>query len=141
MLYDVSSRYYTGQESALIRRGYSRDGKPGEPQIVYGLLCNRDLKNTKVQKHFALTIEDDSFSYRRLEDQIAAEAVLDGLYVVRMSLPQETLSADETVSTYKDLSQVEWAFRSLTTVDLQVRPIYQWKDDRIRSHVFLCMLA
>jgi transposase len=297
VLYDVSSSYYTGRQSALIMMGYSRDGKPGEPQIVYGLLCapdgcpvaievfsgntadpttftaqvnsirrrfgitrvvlvgdrgmitskrikedlrdvegldwitalrndsikklveqntiqlslfdqrdlaevtspdypgerlivcrnplladerarkrtellaaaekkldavvqavsrvkqplrgkaqiglrvGRDLKNTKVKKHFELTIEDDSFSYRRLDEQIAQEAALDGLYVVRTSLSQETLSAEQTVSTYKDLSQVEWAFRSLKTVDLQVRPIFHWKDDRIRSHVFLCMLA
>lgn len=297
VLYDVSSSYYTGRQSALVKRGYSRDGKPGEPQIVYGLLCapdgcpvaievfagntadpttftaqvqrvrerfrirrvvlvgdrgmitskrieedlrdaegldwitalrndsiqklvkqetiqlslfderdlaevtspdypgerlivcrnpllaeerarkrrellaaaekklaaiaqavsrakqplrgkaaiglrvGRDLKPTKMRKHFEFTIEDDSFSYRRLEPQIAQEAALDGLYVIRTSLSQETLSAEQTVSAYKDLSQVEWAFRSLKTVDLQVRPIYHWKDERIRSHVFLCMLA
>jgi len=297
VLYDVSSSYYTGRQSELIRMGYNRDGKPGEPQIVYGLLCapdgcpvaievfsgntgdpttftaqvnsirrrfgiqrvvlvgdrgmitskridedlrdvegldwitalrndsikklvekntiqlslfderdlaevssanypgerlivcrnpllaeerarkrrellataerkldavvqavsrakqplrgkdqiglriGRDLKNTKMRKHFELTIEDDSFSYQRLDGQIAEEAALDGLYVVRTSLSQETLSAEQTVSAYKDLSQVEWAFRSLKTVDLQVRPIYHWKDDRIRAHVFLCMLA
>jgi len=297
VLYDVSSSYYTGRQSALIMMGYSRDGKPGEPQIVYGLLCapdgcpvaievfsgntadpttftaqvnsirrrfgitrvvlvgdrgmitskrikedlrdvegldwitalrndsikklvernaiqlslfderdlaevtspdypgerlivcrnplladerarkrvellaaaekkldavvqavsrakqplrgkaeiglrvGRDLKNSKMKKHFELTIEDATFSYRRLDEQIAQEAALDGLYVVRTSLSQETLSAEQTVSVYKDLSQVEWAFRSLKTVDLQLRPIYHWKDDRIRSHVFLCMLA
>jgi hypothetical protein len=66
---------------------------------------------------------------------------LDGLYVVRTSLAKETLSAEHTVAAYKDLSQVEWAFRSIKSVDLKVRPIYHWKDDRIRAHVFLCMLA
>jgi transposase len=297
VLYDVSSSYYTGRQSELVRMGYSRDGKPGEPQIVYGLLCapdgcpvaievfagntadpttftaqvnkirrrfgiqrvvlvgdrgmitskridedlrevegldwitalrngsiqqlvqqktiqlslfderdlaevtsadypnerlivcrnpllaeerarkrkellavaekklqavvqavsrvkqplrgkariglriGRDLKNTKMGKHFELIIEDDSFSYRRLDEQIAEEAALDGLYVVRTSLSQETLSAERTVAAYKELSQVEWAFRSLKSVDLKVRPIYHWKDDRIRAHVFLCMLA
>lgn len=297
VLYDVSSSYYTGRQSELIKRGYSRDGKPGQPQIVYGLLCapdgrpvaievfsgntadpttftaqvntirrrfgitrvvlvgdrgmitskridedlrdvegldwitalrnesiqklveektiqlslfderdlaevtsasypgerlivcrnpllaeqrsrkrkellaaaekkleavaqavararrplrgkdqiglrvGRDLKGTKMQKHFELTIEDDSFAYRRRDEQIAQEAALDGLYVVRTSLSQQSLSAERTVSAYKDLSQVEWAFRSLKTVDLQVRPIYHWKDDRIRAHVFMCMLA
>lgn len=297
VLYDVSSSYYTGRQSALIKRGYSRDGKPGEPQIVYGLLCaadgcpvaievfagntadpttftaqvdkirkrfgirrvvlvgdrgmitskridadlrgvegldwitalrndsiqklvadqviqpslfderdlaevssadypgerlvvcrnplladerarkrqellaaaekkleaiaqavsrkrrplrgkeqiglrvGRELKNTKMQKHFALAIEDDSFTYRRRDEKIAAEAALDGLYVVRTSVKAETLSAEQTVAAYKDLSQVEWAFRSLKSVDLKVRPIYHWKDDRIRAHVFLCMLA
>lgn len=297
VLYDVSSSYYTGRQSALIKRGYSRDGKPGEPQIVYGLLCaadgcpvaievfagntadpttftaqvdkirkrfgirrvvlvgdrgmitskridadlrgvegldwitalrndsiqklvadqviqpslfderdlaevssadypgerlvvcrnplladerarkrqellaaaekkleaiaqavsrkrrplrgkeqiglrvGRELKNTKMQKHFALAIEDDSFTYRRRDEKIAAEAALDGLYVVRTSVKAETLSAERAVAAYKDLSQVEWAFRSLKSVDLKVRPIYHWKDDRIRAHVFLCMLA
>jgi transposase len=297
VLYDVSSSYYTGRQSELIKMGYSRDGKPGEPQIVYGLLCapkgcpvaievfsgntadpttftaqvnklrqrfgitrvvlvgdrgmitskrieedlrevdgldwitalrsdsikklvqnntiqlslfderdlaevtssdypgerlivcrnplladerarkrrellaaaekkldavvkavsrakqplrgkdkiglrvGRELKSTKMQKHFELQIEDDSFSYQRKHEQIAEEAALDGLYVVRTSVPPETLSAEQTVSAYKDLSQVEWAFRSLKSVDLKVRPIYHWKDDRIKSHVFLCMLA
>jgi hypothetical protein len=63
------------------------------------------------------------------------------MYVIRTSLLPETLTAEQTVSAYKDLSQVEWAFRSLKTMDLQLRPIHHWKDDRIRSHVFLCMLA
>jgi transposase len=297
VLYDVSSSYYTGRQSSLVKLGYSRDGKPGEPQIVYGLLCapdgcpvaievfagntadpvtftaqvnsirrrfgitrvalvgdrgmitskridedlrdidgldwitalrsdsikklvetqaiqlslfderhlaeitsdrypgerlivcrnplladerarkreallaaaekklnaivaavsrkrqplrgkekiglrvGRELKSTKMEKHFELTIEDASFSYRRREDKIAAEAALDGLYVIRTSLPQDTLSSEQTVSAYKDLSKVERAFRSLKTVDLKVRPIYHWKDDRIKAHVFLCMLA
>jgi transposase len=297
VLYDVSSSYYTGRQSALIKMGYSRDGKPGEPQIVYGLLCapdgcpvaievfsgntadpttftaqvnkirrrfgirrvvlvgdrgmitskridedlreiegldwitalrndsikklvdkqtvqlslfderdlaevtsadypgerlvvcrnplladerarkrkellaaaekkleavanavsrkqrplrgkeqiglriGRDLKNTKMQKHFELNIEDESFTYRRFDEKIAEEAALDGLYVIRTSVPAETMSAERTVATYKDLSQVERAFRSMKSVDLKVRPIYHWKDDRIRAHVFLCMLA
>jgi transposase len=297
VLYDVSSSYYTGRQSALIMMGYSRDGKPGQPQIVYGLLCDpdgcpvaievfsgntadpttftaqvntirkrygvsrvvlvgdrgmitskridedlrdveglewitalrndsikklveqnaiqlslfderdlaevtsadypgerlivcrnpllaeerarkrkellaaaerkldavvqavsrarrplqgsdriglrvgRDLKNTKMQKHFELNITDNSFSYRRLDQQIAQEAALDGMYVVRTSLSAETLTAEQTVSAYKDLSQVEWAFRSLKTMDLHLRPINHWKDHRIRSHVFICMLA
>jgi transposase len=119
----------------------SRAKQPLRGKAQIGLRVGRDLKNSKMKKHFELTIEDTSFSYRRLDEQIAQEASLDGLYVVRTSLSQETLSAEQTVSAYKDLSQVEWAFRSLKTVDLQLRPIYHWKDDRIRSHVFLCMLA
>ncbi len=297
VLYDVSSSYYTGRQSELIRMGYSRDGKPGQPQIVYGLLCapdgcpiaievfsgntadpttftaqvkkirkrfginrivfvgdrgmitskrikedlrdedgldwitalrntsikklveqrviqpslfderdlvevtsddypderlivcrnpllaherarkrkellasaekkldavvkavsrskdplrgkdkiglriGRELKSTKMQKHFELTIKEDSFSYRRKTDQIAAEAALDGLYVVRTSTPADTFSSERTVLAYKSLSQVESAFRSLKNIDLKIRPIYHWKDDRIKSHVFLCMLA
>lgn len=111
----------------------------GKDQI--GLRIGRDLKSSKMRKHFELTIEDNSFSYRRLDEQITQEASLDGIYVVRTSLLPETLTAEQAVSAYKDLSQVEWAFRSLKTMDLQVRPIYHWKSDRIRAHVFLCMLA
>ena len=119
----------------------SREKRPLRGKDKIGLRVGRDLKSTKMQKHFELTIKDDSFSYRRLDDHIAAEAARDGLYVVRTSLPVETLSAEQTVAAYKDLSQVEWAFRSMKSVDLKVRPIYHWKDDRIRAHVFLCMLA
>lgn len=119
----------------------SRARQPLRGKDEIGLRVGRDLKDTKMKKHFELTIEDNSFSYRRLDEQIAREAALDGLYVVRTSLSRETLTAEQTVSAYKDLSQVEWAFRSLKTMDLQVRPIYHWKDDRIRAHVFLCMLA
>lgn len=119
----------------------SRERQPLRGRDRIGLRLGRDLKNTKMQKHFELTIEDNSFSYRRLDEQISQEAALDGLYVVRTSLLAETLTAEQTVSVYKDLSQVEWAFRSLKTMDLQLRPIHHWKDDRIRSHVFICMLA
>jgi len=124
-----------------VAQAVSRDKRPLRGKDKIGLRVGRELKSTKMQKHFALTIEEDAFSYRRDEEQIAAEAALDGLYVVRTSVAEETLSAEQTVSAYKDLSQVEWAFRSLKSVDLHVRPIYHWKDDRIRSHVFLCMLA
>jgi hypothetical protein len=260
VLYDVSSSYYTGRQSQLIMMGYSRDGKPGEPQIVYGLLCapdgcpiaiavfsgntadpttftaqvntirqrfgitrvvlvgdrgmitskridedlrdvegldwitalrNDSIKKLVKQETIQLSLFDerdlaevtsadypgerlivcrnpllaDERARKRQELLAAAEKKLDavvkavsrtkqplrgkgeiGLRVgrdlnVRTSLSQETLTAEQTVSAYKDLSQVEWAFRSLKTIDLQVRPIHHWKDDRIRSHVFLCMLA
>lgn len=119
----------------------SREKRPLRGKDRIGLRVGRELKSTKMQKHFELSIEDDSFAYQRHEEQIAQEAALDGLYVIRTSLSEATLSAERTVSAYKDLSQVEWAFRSLKTMDLHVRPIYHWKDGRIKSHVFLCMLA
>ncbi len=122
-------------------KAVSREKKPLRGKDKIGLRIGRELKSTKMQKHFELTIEENSFSYQRLDEQIEQEAALDGLYVVRTSLSAEALSAEQTVSAYKDLSQVEWAFRSLKTLDLHVRPIYHWKDDRIKSHVFLCMLA
>jgi transposase len=126
---------------AAVAKAVSRDKRPLRGKDKIGLRVGRELKSTKMQKHFELTIEDDTFSYRRHEEQIAAEAALDGLYVVRTSVSDEVLSAEQTVSTYKDLSQVEWAFRSLKSVDLHIRPIYHWKDERIKAHVFLCMLA
>jgi transposase len=124
-----------------VAKAVSRKQRPLRGKEQIGLRIGRDLKSTKMQKHFELNIEDESFTYRRLDEKIAEEAALDGLYVVRTSVPAETLSAERTVATYKDLSRVEWAFRSMKSVDLKVRPIYHWKDDRIRAHVFLCMLA
>jgi transposase len=95
----------------------------------------------KMAKHFTLDIGDASFSFARKQDQIASEAATDGLYVVRTSLPAETLDDSATVRSYKSLAQVERAFRCIKTVDLQVRPIHHWLADRVRAHVFLCMLA
>jgi len=124
-----------------VAKAVSRKRQPLRGKEQIGLRIGRELKSTKMQKHFELTIEDESFTYRRLDGKIAEEAALDGLYVVRTSVPAQTLSAEQTVAAYKDLSQVERAFRSMKSVDLKVRPIYHWKDDRIRAHVFLCMLA
>jgi transposase len=124
-----------------VTKAVSRKQRPLRGKEQIGLRVGRELKSTKMQKHFELTVEDDSFTYRRREEKIAEEAALDGLYVVRTSVPAETLSAERTVGSYKALSQVEWAFRSMKSVDLKVRPIFHWKDDRIRAHVFLCMLA
>ena len=124
-----------------VAKAVSRERQPLRGKDKIGLRIGRDLKTTKMMKHFQLTIKDDSFSYQRLDQQIAEEASLDGFYVIRTSLSRERMSAEDTVRTYKDLSQVEWAFRSMKSVDLKVRPIYHWKDDRIRAHVFLCMLA
>jgi hypothetical protein len=92
-------------------------------------------------KHFTLTISEESFSYVRDEAKIAAEAALDGIYVIRTSVSSDTLSAEDTVRAYKGLSAVERAFRSLKTVDLKIRPIHHRLAKRVRAHVFLCMLA
>ena len=94
----------------------------------------------KMAKHFALDTET-AFTWRRNADAIAAEAALDGLYIVRTSVPAAELDAEQTVRAYKGLSVVERAFRSLKTVDLKVRPIYHYAASRVRAHVFLCMLA
>jgi hypothetical protein len=92
-------------------------------------------------KHFALTITDDDLTFERENEQIDAEAVLDGIYVLRTDLEPKALDATATVRAYKDLATVEHAFRSLKTVDLEVRPIHHRRAQRVRAHVLLCMLA
>jgi hypothetical protein len=94
-----------------------------------------------MKKHFDLTITDDAFGFARKTAEIAGEAATDGLYVVRTSLPEATLGDADTVHSYKSLGRVERAFRCIKTVDLNVRPIYHWLEDRVRAHVLLCMLA
>ena len=94
-----------------------------------------------MRKHFDLDIADTTFSFARKTSEIAAEAALDGLYVVRTSLPAEAFDDAATVRHYKSLSRVERAFRCIKTVDLQVRPVHHWLADRVRAHVLLCMLA
>ena len=99
------------------------------------------LDKHKMAKHFTLDITDNHCAVARKTEEIAAEAALDGIYVVRTSLPATVLDDPTTVRSYKSLSLVERAFRCLKTVDLQVRPVYHWLADRVRAHVFLCMLA
>ena len=99
------------------------------------------INKYKVAKHFNLEITEESFSYTRNAQKIAEEAALDGLYVIRTSVSKEAMTAESSVRAYKDLSKVERAFRSMKTIDLKVRPIYHWISDRVRAHVFLCMLA
>ncbi len=106
-----------------------------------GLRVGKVINHYKVGKHFTTTITDDSFSFARDLDKIAAEEELDGLYIVRSNVEPELFDAEQTVTAYKDLAKVERAFRSMKTVDLKVRPIYHRSADRVRAHVFLCMLA
>ena len=101
----------------------------------------RAVAKYKMKKHFILEIAADTFSWRRNDDSIAAEAALDGFYVVRTSLPEEQLDAGETVAAYKNLSVVERAFRTFKLIDLNVRPIHHRLESRVRAHLLLCMLA
>jgi hypothetical protein len=111
----------------------------GEQNIA--LRVGRVIDRFNVAKHFELTIGDSSFAFRRKADAIAAESALDGLYVIRTSLSAKQLDGSATVTAYKSLAQVERAFRSMKTVDLQVRPVFHYNSERVRAHVFLCMLA
>ena len=106
-----------------------------------GLAVGAILDKHKMAKHFDITIGEASLSFERKLDSIEREARLDGIYVVRTSVPAEIMDAAETVQAYKDLARVERAFRCLKTVDLDIRPIRHWAEERVRAHVFLCMLA
>lgn len=106
-----------------------------------GIAIGAVVDKKKMRKHFSLEIADGRFSFSRRQAEIAAEAALDGIYVVRTSLAKEKIDAEATVAAYKSLATLERAFRTLKGVDMQVRPIHHWLADRVRAHVFLCMLA
>jgi Transposase DDE domain len=124
-----------------IEASVKRQRTPLQGADQIGLKAGAVLGKRKMAKHFELTIADTSFSFTRNEASIQKEAALDGFYVLRTSVPAETLDTAAVVSTYKSLAQVERAFRSVKTVDLEVRPVHHRLAGRVRAHVFLCMLA
>lgn len=105
------------------------------------LRVGKRINRSKMEKHFVIEITETSFSFRRDLEKIAAEAALDGLYVIRTNVNAAELSAEDAVRSYKSLSTVERAFRCCKTVDLHVRPIYHQLEKRVKAHVLLCMLA
>jgi hypothetical protein len=131
----------TEAELAKIAAATQRARQPLRGQQAIALRVGRVIERFHMAKHIELTIGDDTFSWRRRDAAIAQEAALDGLYVIRTSVSAQQLGAAEAVAAYKSLSQVERAFRSLKTVDLQVRPVFHYSATRVRAHVFLCMLA
>jgi transposase len=106
-----------------------------------GVRVGRVINKYKMAKHLVLDIATEHFAFHIDEAKVAEEAALDGLYVIRTPLPVEQVSAAEAVRHYKDLSHVESAFRTLKSADLQIRPIYHHTEERVRAHLFLCMLA
>ena len=131
----------TERDLARIQTAVSRKRNPLRGAAAIGLAVGAVIEKHKMRKHFDLTITDTGFSLTRKTDAIAAEAANDGIYIVRTSLAAEVLDDAATVRSYKSLSQVERAFRCIKTVDLHVRPVHHWLADRVRAHVFLCMLA
>ena len=101
----------------------------------------REANRRKVEKHFDIVVRDDDLTWSRNTEKIAAEAQLDGIYIVRTSLGEDAIGAHEAVEAYKSLSRVERAFRTLKTARLDVRPVYVYNAERVRAHVFLCTLA
>ena len=131
----------TERDLSRIAAATRRLVRPLRGNAEIGLAVGAVVNNHKVAKHFELTITETSFSYRRRADSIAREARLDGIYVIRTSLPADAMSAADAVRAYKDLARVERAFRTLKSVDLQIRPVHHWIEPRVRAHVFLCMIA
>jgi transposase len=129
----------TVKELDKVRGMVARGTLKGRDAI--GVRVGRVVNKYKVAKHLRLEIQDDRFAFQIDEPRVAAEAVLDGIYVIRTSVAAERLDAADAVRHYKRLSDVERAFRSLKTIDLKVRPIRHRLEARVRAHIFLCMLA
>jgi Transposase DDE domain len=110
-------------------------------KAAIGVRVGRVVNKYKVAKHFEFVIEDSSLHFERKPESIAAEAALDGIYIIRTSVAAEQMDAPECVRSYKSLANVERAFRSMKTIDLKVRPIHHRLADRVRAHILLCMLA
>ncbi len=130
----------TEADLAKIAAACARARRPLRGQDTIAVRADRVLNRRKAGKHFTIAITDDSFSYARNQDSIAAEAKLDGIYVLRTSVEGDDLDSPEVVSSYKALAQVERAFRAFNT-DLDIRPIRHRTEDRGRAHVFLRMLS
>jgi transposase len=118
----------------MIARGYLKD------KDKIGVRVGRVINQYKMAKHFKLEITENQFSFAVDEEKVSEETALDGIYVIRTSLT-DTLSAEDAVRHYKELSQVERAFRSIKTTDLEVRPIRHYQEQRVKMHLFICMLA
>jgi hypothetical protein len=131
----------TEKDLARVKAAVERTRNPLRGATEIALKVGEVLNTHKVKKHFDLAITDTAFSFTRKIDAITAEAATDGIYIVRTSLAGDTLGDADTVRSYKSLSLVERAFRCIKTVDLHIRPVYHWLEDRVRAHVFLCMLA
>ena len=131
----------TERELGKIAAATTRAKQPLRGKTAIALRVGRVLGRFKMKKHFRLEIGDDRFRYARDAERIARIAALDGIYVIRTSVSVQLLSAEDAVRHYKSLAVVERAFRSFKTVDLKVRPIHHHLAERVRAHVFLCMLA
>jgi len=131
----------TETELKKVAEATRRKKRPLRGKQNIGLRVGKVLHHYKMGKHFQIQIQDDSFSYQRKQANIEKEQSLDAIYVIRTNVPAEVFSSEQAVRNYKSLSGVERAFRSLKTVDLHVRPIHHRQPDRVRAHIFLCMLA
>ncbi|MBO0758026.1 MAG: IS1634 family transposase, partial [Bradyrhizobiaceae bacterium] len=131
----------TEEDLREIQARVRRTKRPLRGKDKIGLKVGAVINHHKMEKHFDITITDNNLTFERKIEQIDAERVLDGIYVVRTNLDAAVLDSSSTVKAYKQLSNVERAFRSIKTVDLEIRPIHHRLAERVRAHVLLCMLA
>jgi len=129
----------TAHDLANIKQAVDAGKLTGADKI--GERVGKVIGKHKVGKHFIRDITDTSFTYTHDQDKISAEAALDGIYVIRTSVPTSTLDSAGTVIAYKNLKYVERDFRITKTDDLDLRPIYHYRENRVRAHVLICMLA
>ena len=131
----------TELDLAKIAAATQRARNPLRGEQAIALRVGRVIERFHMGKHFELSITHTRLAWQRKSESIAAEAALDGLYVIRTSVPTARLDAAAAVAAYKSLAHVERAFRSIKTIDLHVRPVFHYSAERVRAHVFLCMLA
>ena len=124
-----------------IKREVKRRTKQPLKESEIGLKVGRVINRFKVAKHFDLTIEDNNLEWMRLEGKIQQEEELDGIYIIRTSEPEESISAGDTVRQYKNLSRIEHIYRTVKGLDILIRPIRHRTEEHVRAHIFLCMLA
>jgi transposase len=131
----------TERELLKIRRAVERRSAKPLNKVEIAKKVGKVINRHKVEKHFNLSIEDGSFNFERDEEAIRHEAMLDGVYVIRTTEPPERLSAEDVVRRYKDLARVERVFRCLKSIDILIRPIFHRDPERVRAHIFICMLS
>ena len=131
----------TDKELQKVAQQVDRRRKTPMDKAEIGLKVGRVLHRYKMGKHYRLSIREGAFSYQRRPQTIEREQQLDGIYVIRTSEPAERMNSEDVVRTYKGLADVERAFRCLKGLDVRIRPIRHWNENRVRAHIFLCLLA
>ena len=131
----------TEAELEVIAAATRRERRPLRGRDTIALRVGKVLNHYKMAKHFDLSFEEDSFTFSRNEDQISEEASLDGIYVLRTTIPDTELDTPGVIAAYKDLASVERDFRSMKAIDIDLRPVHHYLSERVRAHAFLCMLS
>lgn len=130
-----------GRKLRKLAESVHRERRPLRGSAAIGMKVGAIFARNPMKKHFDIEIGEASLSWKVKQEAVAEERLLDGLYVIRTNVDETAMPTDEAVRTYKRLSKVERAFRCMKLSDLEIRPVYHWRSDRVRAHVFLCMLA